>query len=208
MARLDPPGGENWFIELLTAPEDEHDFAKRYVPLDTTYGRFSLCSLGGTGLMQWQPIATPFGISIARPEMMALANLLHHPVIGPESMSGSIGGRSIKRSNKDLGRVLALSYLAEAREADTLLEWEPAWSAALREHFPQTWPKFAAVCGDGLRALLSSPSDMEEAHHSCSAGLVASLQLTEMQLRVAGERLLTDAIEPLEKLSKQELGKG
>ena len=31
---------------------------------------------------------------------MALANLLHHPAIGEEPMSGLIGGRCIKRSNK------------------------------------------------------------------------------------------------------------
>ena len=205
VVRLAPPGEEIWFIELLTVPEDENDFAKRYVPLDTSHGRFSLCSLGGIGLTQWKPVPTEYGISIARSEMMALANLLHHPRIGDELMSGSIGGRSIKRSNKDLGRVLALAYLAENRQADSLLSWAQDWHEALREHFPKTWRTYAAECGGGIRALLASPNDLEEAHHTCRSGLVASLQLTEMTLRVTGERLLVDAIEPLERMAKQEV---
>ena len=38
----------------------------------------------------YRPLPTPFGISIARPELMALANLLEHPEIRPELMSGPI----------------------------------------------------------------------------------------------------------------------
>jgi hypothetical protein len=205
VVRLAPPGEEIWFIELLTVSEDETDFKKRYVPLDTSHGRFSLCSLGGIGLTQWRPILTEYGISVALPEMMAMANLLHHPQIGDELMSGSIAGRSIKRSNKDLGRVLALAYLAERKKEDSILEWAPNWREALCEHFPKTWVTYAAACGGGIRALLASPNDLEQAHHTCQSGLVASLQLTEATLQVTGERLLVDAIEPLEKMAKQEV---
>ncbi len=208
VVRLSPPGNESWFIELLTVPENESDFAKSYVPLKTTHGYFSLCSFGGLGLTQWKPLETEFGIAIARPEMMAMANLLHHASIGDELMSGALAGRSIKRSNKDLGRVLALAYLAEDKKADALLDWLPAWREALAEHFPEGWARYASATGDGVRALLASPNDLEEAHHSCQIGLAASLHLTKSQLEVAGKRLLVDAIEPLEKLGRERLAKG
>lgn len=44
--------------------------------------------------------------------MMALCNLLHHPKISDTRMSEPVSGRSIKRANKDLGRVVALAYLS------------------------------------------------------------------------------------------------
>jgi hypothetical protein len=40
-------------------------------------GHFSLCSFGFLSLIDFKPIETPFGIRIARPEMMAMANLLY-----------------------------------------------------------------------------------------------------------------------------------
>lgn len=45
--------------------------------------------------------------------MMALAHLLEHPVIGAQTMSTVIGGLILKRSNKDLGRVLAIARLSD-----------------------------------------------------------------------------------------------
>ena len=49
--------------------------------------------------------AGDLGIRYARPEIMALANLLEHPEIKPDRMSGLFAGLAIKRSNKDFGRV-------------------------------------------------------------------------------------------------------
>lgn len=198
VVRLAPPGGATWFVELLTVAEDEDGLGKAYLPLKTDHGKFSLCAFGGIRLAQWEPIQTKSGIAIARPEMMALSNLLHHKKIGDEPMSKAIGGRSIKRSNKDLGRVLALAYLAESEQEDALLGWPDHWRKALELFFPKTWTKLAADCGGGLRALLASRNDLEEAHHTCQHGLVAALGLNLETLRIAGERLLVDAVEPLE----------
>jgi hypothetical protein len=58
---------------------------------------------------------------------MALANLLEHPVIGPQTMSTKIGGRTLKRSNKDLGRVLAIARLSENRRWKTGLRSGPKY---------------------------------------------------------------------------------
>ncbi|MEX2580610.1 MAG: hypothetical protein WD342_16250 [Verrucomicrobiales bacterium] len=86
------------------------------------------------------------GIRYARPEMMALANLLEHPEIKPDRMSGLIAERSIKRSNKDLGRVIAIAELANL---DDYGEWLPLWKKALQECFPSSWKKLVSQVGSG-----------------------------------------------------------
>jgi hypothetical protein len=202
VVRLYPPSEEEWFIELLTVPESEDDLGKRYIRLETSQGHFSLCSFGFLSLAAYQPIVTPFGIAIARPEMMALANLLHHPSIGPETMSGLIDGREIKRSNKDLGRVLALAILSEEKQADSVLGWPSLWSSALQNRFPSKWRELALRVGSGLRQLMlfANELDLDEARHTCVLGLLVSRPPNLTQLRAIGERLIQDAIEPFEKL--------
>jgi hypothetical protein len=204
VVRLHPPGSTEWFIELLTVPESESDLDRKDIRLVTSQGHFSLCSFGFLSLAEFQPIATPFGITIARPETMALANLLHHPAIGPQTMSGLITGRSIKRSNKDLGRVLALARLAEAKEEDTLQKWPAVWACALQSRFPTSWRKLVPRVGTGLRQLLrpENEADLEEAHHTCANGLLVSQSPTLRLLDVTGQRLIQDAIEPLEKMGR------
>ena len=204
VARLQPPGSQDWFIELLTVPESPEDLGQRYIRLPTANGHFSLCSFGFLSLADYKPIPTEFGICVARPEMMVLANLLHHPAIGPQTMSGLIGGRQIKRSNKDLGRVLALALLAERKNEDTLLTWAPLWAEALQTRFPARWRELALRAGDGLGQILGGKAgdDFDEALHTSAYGLLASLPLSAALMRTVGERLLADAIEPLEKLAK------
>ena len=213
LVRLHPPGSDEWFIELMMSPpameavdadtrQDPHNPAKHYVRLKTDLGDFSLCSFGYLSLVEEEPIITEFGIAIARPEMMALANLLHHTVIGVETMSGEIRDRVLKRSNKDLGRVIALAWLATRDDEDALLAWPAAWAAALQRRFPGQWKDLAAKAGSGLRQLLASPADLEEAAHSCAAGLLTSRRLNLEQMRIAARRLLQDAIEPLQAMAK------
>ena len=204
VVRLHPPGSTEWFIELLTVPESESDLGRKDIRIVTTRGHFSLCSFGFLSLAEFQPIPTPFGIAIARPETMALANLLHHPAIGDQPMSGLIGGRRIKRSNKDLGRVLALAYLAEARQEDSLLAWPQVWAAALQSRFPTIWRSLVPNVGNGLRQLIQpeNEADLDEARHTCEYGLLVSQAPSLKLLEVTGKRLLQDAIEPLEKLGK------
>lgn len=201
VVRLHPPGSTEWFIELLTVPESESDLGRRDLRLITSMGHFSLCSFGFLSVAEFQPIPTPFGIAAARPETMALANLLHHPAIGPERMSGLIAGRRIKRSNKDLGRVLALACLAEGEREDSLQEWPPIWTAALQSRFPTTWKQLVARVGSGLRQLLrpEHEADLEEARYTCEFGLLASQAPSLKLLEITGKRLLQDAVEPLER---------
>lgn len=204
VARLKPPGEQEWFIELLTVPESQDDLGKSYIRLPTSHGHFSLCSFGFLSLADYKPISTDIGIRVARPETMALANLLHHPAIGSELMSGLIESRQIKRSNKDLGRVLALALLSERMAEDSLLTWPELWAEALRVRFPSRWNELALRAGSGLRELLSREHDsnFEEALHTCGYGLLATQQVTAALLQATGERLLTDAIEPLERIAR------
>ena len=204
VVRLYPPGSTEWFIELLTVPESESDLDRKDIRLVTSQGHFSLCSFGFLSLAEFKPVATPFGIAIARPETMALANLLHHPNIGFQTMSSLIAGRSIKRSNKDLGRVLALARLAEAREEDSLQNWPALWMSALQNRFPTIWRELVPKVGSGLRELLrpENEADLEEALHTCENGLLVSQAPTLKLLEVTGQRLIQDAIEPLEQMNR------
>lgn len=135
---------------------------------------------------------------------MALANLLHHPAIGRETMSGLIGGRRIKRSNKDLGRVLALARLAEAGQEDSLLDWSTLWSEALKSRFPSLWRDLIPRVGSGLREILrpENKANLDEACHTCEYGLLASQAPSLKLLEATAKRLLQDAIEPLEQIGR------
>lgn len=202
--RLHPPNNSEWFLELLTVPESPRDRAPRWIRLETRFGHFGLCSFGFLALSNYEPIPTDFGIHIARPEMMALANLLEHPEIQSDTMSGLIEGRAIKRSNKDLGRVLAIAQLASIQDEDALLSWPDLWQAALRARFSTEWSELARKVGIGLKALLASEPDLDEARHTCESSLLASRPPTIVALRIVGHRLIQDAIEPLEAAAVQE----
>ncbi len=126
--------------------------------------------------------------------MMALANLLEHPFIKPDRIEGT----TIKRSNKDLGRVLAIARLSSEDEID---RWAQAWARGLKVRFSTTWREMALRAGDGLRALLASPEDMQQSTETCNNGLLASQNATANQLKVTGERLLASAIDELQRLA-------
>ena len=197
--RLQPPGGSEWFVELLTVPETPTQRLKQWVRLETSHGHFGLCSFGFLSLVGYEPTPTDLGVSVARPEMMALANLLEHRELTKDLMAGGFAGRAdIKRCNKDLGRVLAIAHLATGKDEDALLGWQPAWRAALSAQFPDDRGALSRSVGDGLRALLASEPDLEQAWHTCRNGLLAYAPPTLDALRADGQRLLVDAVERLE----------
>ena len=80
-------------------------------------------------------------------------------------------------------------------------EWPEVWSEALRACHADVWRPLAGRTGSGLRALLASRSDLEEARVTCNAGLLAREPVTLEQYRREAERVLVDGIEPMEELA-------
>ena len=197
MVRLHPEGEDNWFLEILNSPNEEltQKGMRSTEKLKTKYGYFALCGFKYLGLIEVEPIKTEYEISIASPQMMALANLLHHPNIGEEK----IGASNIKRSNKDLGRVLALAHLMTESKQD-LRAWPKQWLGALEVKFPKEIRELALRSGNGLRELLIREYDFEQAVKTCNDGLLASLHVTLEQLKATAERFISDVVDPLEDL--------
>lgn len=130
--------------------------------------------------------------------MMALANMLEHEIIHNDVMGTPIADRMIKRSNKDLGRVLSIAALSSD---SGMTQWPDEWVNALKNLFPENWRNFAKRAGDGIKQLLEEihTPDLEEAHYASINGLLATKPLTVKQYRNIGLRLAQDCIEPLTK---------
>jgi hypothetical protein len=181
--RLWPPDSTEWFLELLAAD-----------------GHFGLPSYRYLDVATHDAPMTESGLRCARPSLLALSNLLRNPEIRPETMEALVEGRKMRRSNKDLGRVIAIARLSGA---DGAREWPGVWTEALRACHGDAWRSLAGRTGSGLRALLASPSDLEEARITSNGGLLAIRPLTFDQYRLEVERVLVDAIEPTEELARR-----
>lgn len=198
---IDPAEKNAWFIELLVEPESTKDKGKKWSRIIVDDDHFGLPAFRFLSIVAYVPEKIDhLGIYYARPEMMVLANLLEHPEIKPDIMSTQIENRDIKRSNKDLGRVLAIGYLAQKDGLKDFRRWSIDWEFALKNRFRDEWESLVKNVGLGLRALLLSKVDMNEAHHTCVYGLLSSFGVGEAELREVGERILGDAVERLEEL--------
>jgi len=194
--RLHPPANTEWYLELAAAPPERSSEPKVFQRLSTTKGHFTLYSFRFLALAEEDPLESEFGILYARPEMMALANLLHHPKIAPDLIAGS----NDKRSNKDLGRVLALAWLSTEKHGDALDAWHPRWLHALKKRFPDEWRDLAIRAGDGLRQLIEENHklDLDQATRICNLSLLGGRDLGPEQLRATARRLLFEVLRPVE----------
>jgi hypothetical protein len=193
--RLMPPGSGDYFVEFLNVPGEEQAAPKVWIPVRVGGGWYGLPSFKFMGVTSWNRRTSDEGIEYAAPEMMALSNLLSHPVVSDvEIESGEF--RGLRRCAKDLGRVLALAYLAGRDETEL---WPDRWREGLERSFPRTWRAHAGRAGAGLREMLADDDVMEEARRTTESGLLAGMGLNFLALRGVGERLLADAIEPFER---------
>ena len=192
--RLYPPNSQDYFIEFLNLPDRDQQIPKRWLPIELSDGWYGLPSFRFMALTGVGRLRSKSGLEYAAPPMMALSNLLSHPEIGTARIeSGTMKG--ILRSAKDLGRVLALAVLA-GREGT--VAWVEQWLAGLQQCFPGEWKLLAAQAGRGLRDLLDDEAALDEARVTTDIGLLSGRSTTREQLRIAGERLVADVIEPLE----------
>jgi hypothetical protein len=192
--RLYPPTHSDYFVEFLNLPSaGQH--GKRWLAVELDDGWYGIPSFEFLSLTSFERERTTSGVEYATPAMMALANLLSHPSLGSAMIGTLVEGRSILRSAKDLGRVLALAWL-EGRSGTEA--WLPLWRRALKFCFPDRWQNLAGQVGSGLRELLGDDDAFEQAFHSCAYGLLVGKNVELDQLRAAGERLLVDVIGPLE----------
>jgi hypothetical protein len=197
--RLMPPASNEYFIEFLNVPVEEQKPLKRWIPVQINGGWYGLPSFKFMGLLAWFRRRSEEGLEYAAPEMMALANLLSHPTAtDTEIESGEF--RGIRRCAKDLGRVLALAHLAGRDETES---WIEHWLEGLRRSFPQTWSQHARQAGAGLRELLADDDVMEQARKTTESGLLSGMGIDLPALRGIAERLLADAVEPLETMAAQ-----
>ena len=183
--RLAPAGGrEGWFIELLAVPPDDQTSRKRFTRFVTESGHFGLPSF------RYMPVAvtdaeeSEFGLRIARPPFMALAHLLEHAEPDRTPVS-SLSGRP--RFVKDVGRAIALWWLAGRESVVVDQEWSQAWNRLLAP----TGPHDGADLKGGAAKGLASVSDyLREAHELAVSSVLAPHGTTLPAYRRAYDGLL------------------
>ncbi len=185
--RLYPPDHQRYFVELLIVPSPEVR-GKRWRPVNVGGAYYGLPMFEFMALLA-RGRRRGGAIEYAAPAMMALANALSHPELDRlPPMSTPVGGREIHRSSKDLGRVLALAWLAGPDELD---RWADEWLDALRAVFTDRWHSLASGVGGGIRALCEDDERFDEAHHTCVVGLLGGKGVTQIALRATARELVS-----------------
>jgi hypothetical protein len=150
--RLSPPGDENgWFLELLAEPQPDQTHRKHWQRFNTGLGAFGLPSFRYMRVASYDAEETSLGLRVARPANMALAHLLEHADPDRTPISNLEGNPP--RFTKDVGRAVALWWLANRQAPDAPEGWLAAWRKTLDALYPTQTGAIAAASRNGLMAI-------------------------------------------------------
>jgi len=172
--RLSPPEEDaGWFVELLGSPEPGQEKRRVWRRFETDMGHFAL------PCFRFMPVATcgaelsDYGFRIASPSSMALAHLLEHSEPDKTPISGLHGNPP--RYVKDVGRAVALWWLALEQSSAADEEWLAQWQRTLHSVFPGNLEQMKAAAEKGLAVLESFLGD---AHVIAVTGVLAAHSTT------------------------------
>lgn len=205
VVRMKPPDSDAYFVELLGFPHADQRERIEWKPYQVNGGWYVLPVFRYMGLTEIEPKTAHNGLKYAAPEMMALSNLLSHPELGDKTIGEPIEGRTLLRSAKDLGRVLALAWLAGPNETEA---WAKRWEAALRLKFQAECGELAAHAADGLKALVENPAALDDALWAVTVGLLKGKQVDHEKLKAVALQLRAFALDPLSAAFEAEVRKG
>lgn len=167
--RLSPPdAAEGWFVELLGAPLANQGTRKHWRRIQTGSGDFGLPSFRYMSVAVHGAASTELGLRVARPSSMALAHLLEHadPDLTPIS---NLRGTP-PRFTKDVGRAVALWWLARRQTPRAGEVWGAEWAEALWALYPDRLDEMKRAARAGLAAL---GNHLRPAHAIAVAGVLA-----------------------------------
>lgn len=185
--RLYPLDSTDYFLEFLNLPAATQRELKEDLRIQLQDGWSILPSFRFMRVLAITPRRSKSGLRYASPSMLALANLLAHQTLGTQTMSGS----EIRRSAKDLGRILAIAFLAG--QADTK-DWGEDWRKAIEDTFPSIRSELFRSLGSGLRELLDSTPDLKDASTLNAQGLLSGKNVSQEATNALGERLWHDVV--------------
>lgn len=150
--RLSPPGeADHWFVELLAEPPGGQATRKQWRRLHTSDGDFGLVSFRYMRVAVHGAEQTEFGLRVAHPARMALAHLLEHADPDYTPISGLPG--TPPRFTKDVGRAIALWWLAREQSSLAGQQWLFAWRETLVALHPDSMTEMAAAARNGLASM-------------------------------------------------------
>lgn len=167
--RLSPPGDtDSWFVELLAEPAIDQATRKYWRRFKTGLGEFGLPSFRYMRVAVHGADDTEFGLRVARPARMALAHLLEHADPDRTPISGLRD--TPPRFTKDVGRAIALWWLAREQSPLAGEHWLAEW----RQTLAALYPDREAEMKESARAGLTSVTDyLREAHAIALNGVLA-----------------------------------
>lgn len=167
--RLSPPGDDHgWFVEVLAEPDIDQTTRKQWQRFRTALGDFGLPSFRYMRVAAYGARDSGFGLRVARPANMALAHLLEHADPDRTPISNLPGNPP--RFTKDVGRAIALWWLARQQSPMAAEPWLSEWRATLAAIHPDKLVEMKSAAHAGLTSVTDY---LRDAHAIALNGVLA-----------------------------------